>query len=106
MCCSQQEGYNLTDAEVSLALATHTAILTVPVNQFDLASTCMQVKQAIQLLDKNGDGLIQFSEFVDWWQNEARLHSHLAGEGFSLLVKRSNLQKCILVFKNVGDAGV
>ena len=30
----------------------------------------MQVKQAIKLLDKNNDNLIQFGEFVDWWQNE------------------------------------
>lgn len=43
--CSSQEGYELDEAEV---------------------------KQAIQLLDKNQDGLISFNEFVDWWVNEVR----------------------------------
>jgi len=43
MPCSRREGYNLSEAEVT---------------------------EAIKLLDKNGDKLIQFSEFVDWWQNE------------------------------------
>ena len=40
--CSREEGYNFSDAEQS---------------------------EAIKLLDKNGDRLIQFTEFVDWWQN-------------------------------------
>lgn len=35
-------------------------------------ASLLQVKQAIKLLDKNNDNLIQFSEFVDWWQNEVR----------------------------------
>jgi hypothetical protein len=39
----RKEGYNLSEAEVT---------------------------EAIKLLDKNGDKLIQFSEFVDWWKNE------------------------------------
>ena len=33
-------------------------------------SALLQVEQAIKLLDKNNDSLIQFGEFVDWWQNE------------------------------------
>lgn len=43
--CSRQEGYNFSEPEQSAA---------------------------IKLLDKNGDKLIQFNEFVDWWQNEVR----------------------------------
>ena len=43
--CSRQEGYELEPAEV---------------------------KQAIELLDKNQDGLISFEEFVDWWVNQVR----------------------------------
>lgn len=41
--CSRREGYNFSDAEQD---------------------------EAIKLLDKNGDKLIQFNEFVDWWVNE------------------------------------
>ena len=44
--CSAQEGYELNDAEV---------------------------RQAVQLLDKNSDGLISFDEFVDWWVNQVSL---------------------------------
>ena len=28
------------------------------------------MREAIQLLDKNGDGLVSFPEFVDWWCNQ------------------------------------
>lgn len=41
-----EEGYNLDDAEV---------------------------KAAIKILDKDGDGLINFPEFVDWWVNKVKL---------------------------------
>jgi EF hand len=42
---SVEEGYKLDDAEV---------------------------KAAIKILDKDGDGLINFPEFVDWWVNKVR----------------------------------
>ena len=41
--CSRKEGYNLSEPEVT---------------------------EAIKLLDKNGDKLIQFNEFVEWWQDK------------------------------------
>ena len=31
------------------------------------------MREAIQLLDKNGDGLVSFPEFVDWWCNQVLL---------------------------------
>eukprot|EP00884_Botryococcus_braunii_P007804 jgi/Botrbrau1/17024/Bobra.49_2s0080.1 len=46
-----EEGYNLDDAEV---------------------------KAAIKILDKDGDGLINFPEFVDWWVNKIKPEATVA----------------------------
>ena len=77
--CSRQEGYNFSDAEQNAA---------------------------IKLLDKNGDKLIQFSEFVDWWQNEV-----LCSVGFNQLprLKAEDCLTCLklrvsLIHKSPGDS--
>ena len=54
--CSRKEGYNLTEPEVT---------------------------EAIKLLDKNGDKLIQFSEFVEWWQDKVSLLLSISLVSFS-----------------------
>lgn len=45
--CSREEGYDLDESEA---------------------------KEAVKLLDRNGDGLISFEEFVEWSQNKVNHH--------------------------------
>ena len=71
--CSKEEGYNLDEAEVShlnTCLPLLATLKTSVSAAQRIAAAIVQVKQAIKLLDKNNDSLIQFGEFVDWWQNE------------------------------------
>ena len=45
------------------------------------------MREAIKLLDKNSDGLISFSEFVEWWMN--------GGAGCCVLTASHCLADCV-----------